>query len=167
VALDNTGNSTTSNNVRAAVGMIDLALNKKVVASSGESPQKAVDGDYHTMWSSAKSDDEWIYVDLGRAYHIGQVNLLWGWKIHAEDFSIDIALERPERSWNWATVYSEKDHPYITWEATYRIGFRPVRARYIRLRATKRAGRQTWGGYQLAAFEVPVPSKTVSNTTEP
>ena len=90
-----------------------------------------------------------------------QTKMLWGWKIHAQDYSIDVALEHPERPASWTTIYSEKDHPYITWEATYRISFRPVPARYVRLHATKRAGRQTWGGYQLAALEVPVPSHTV------
>lgn len=159
VAVDNTGNTTTSNNVRVGVGMIDLALDKDVVASSGESPREAVDGNYHTTWSSAKNDDEWIYVDLGRAYDIERINLLWGWKIHAQDYSIDVALERPERPSGWTTIYSETNHPYITWEATYRISFRSIRARYVRLHATKRAGRQTWGGYQLAAFEVPVPTR--------
>jgi hypothetical protein len=118
------------------------------------------------MWSSAKNDDEWIYVDLGQACKIGQVNLLWGWKIHAQDYSIEIALERPEREWNWTAVYSETNHPYITWEATYRINFRPVLARYVRLYATKRAGRQTWGGYQLAAIEIPVPFDTVNSDNE-
>ena len=161
VAIDNTGHSTTSNNVRVGVGLIDLALGKNVVASSGDSPQKAVDGDYHSTWSSAENDDEWLYVDLGRIHNIGQVNLLWGWKIHAQDFSIDIALEHPERPASWTTIYSKTNHPYITWEATYRISFRPVRTRYVRLHAIKRAGRQTWGGYQLAAFEVPIPSEQV------
>ncbi len=161
-AIDNTHNVTTSNNIRVGVGLIDLALGKNVVASSGDSPQKAVDGDYHSTWSSAKNDDEWIYVDLGRAYDIERVNLLWGWKIHAQDYTLDVALEHPERPVSWTNVYSEADHPYITWEATYRIRFRSVRARYVRLHATKRAGRQNWGGYQLAAFEVPVPSKPFS-----
>ena len=162
-AVDNAGNAVTSNNVRVSVGMIDLALSKDVVASSGESPQEAVDGDYHSTWSSAKNDDEWIYVDLGRIYNVERVNLLWGWKIHAQDYTIDVALEHPERPTSWTTVYSETDHPYIPWEATYRVSFRAIRARYVRLHATKRAGRQTWGGYQLTALEVPVPSDTADD----
>jgi hypothetical protein len=147
----------------AGVGMVDLALGKEVVASSGESPQKAVDGDYHSTWLSGKNEDEWIYVDLGQVCKLSHVNLLWGWKIHAEDYSIDVALKDPNVPASWTTVYSETGRPYITWEATYRIGFATTPARYVRMHATKRAGRQTWGGYQLAAFEVPVHSKSVQN----
>jgi mannan endo-1,4-beta-mannosidase len=163
VAFDDANESTKSNNVRIGVGMVDLALGKRMVASSGQSPQNAVDGNYYTTWSSAKNDDEWIYVDLGRVYNINRVNLLWGWKIHAQAYSIDVAVENPDAPANWTTVYSETDHPYITWKATYRIAFATTPARYVRMHATKRAGRQTWGGYQLAAFEVPVPSKNAGN----
>ena len=120
-----------------------------------------------SAWSSAKNGDEWIYVDLERVYSIERVNVLWGWKIHAQDYTIDIALEDPERPTSWTTIYSETDHPYTTWEATYRISFGPTLARYVRLHATKRAGRQTWGGYQLAAFEIPVPLETVSVENSP
>jgi len=156
VAVDEAGEISTSNNVRVAVGLVDLARGKSVVASSGESPEKAVDGDYYSTWSSDKSDDEWIYVDLGRVYRIDRVNLLWGWKIHAADYSIDVARSTSGREAHWRTVHRETGHAYVTWEATYRIHFEPTDARYVRLHATKRAGNQTWGGYQLAAFEVPV-----------
>lgn len=160
-AIDNSNQSTTSNNVRIAVGLIDLARGKPVVASSGESAQQAVDGDYYSTWSSGKSDDEWTYVDLGKAQTVDRVNLLWGWKIHAQDYSIDVATDRPEDQDSWTTVYTETNHPYITWEATCRVSFAPTQARYVRMHATKRAGGQTWGGYQLAAFEVPVRSADV------
>jgi len=158
VAVDDVNETSRSNRVRISVGLVDAARGKEVVASSGPSPGKAVDGDYHSAWSSAKSDDEWIYVDLGDVYSLERVNLLWGWKIHAADYSIDVALADPNRPESWTTVYTENDHPYTTWEATYRIAFKPTPARYVRLHATRRAGRQTWGGYQLTAFEVPVPA---------
>jgi len=156
IAVDDTGARTTSNNVRIYVGLVDLARGKPVTASSGQSPEKAVDGDYHSTWSSAKSDDEWIYVDLGGLHNIDRVNLLWGWKIHPTDYSIDVARAAPDDPRSWTTVHSEKDRAYVSWEATFRVMFRPIPARYVRLHATRRAGRQTWGGYQLAAFEVPV-----------
>jgi hypothetical protein len=70
VAVDDANQSTTSNNVRIGVGMVNLALGKNVAASSGEASQNAVDGNYYSTWASAKNDDEWIYVDLGRVYNI-------------------------------------------------------------------------------------------------
>jgi hypothetical protein len=115
-----------------------------------------VDGDYYTEWTSENSDTEWIYVNLGRTYRIDRVNLLWGWKIHAADFSIDVAISKPTAASSWTEVASVKDRAYQTWEATDRIRFEPVDARYVRLRASKRAGHQTWAGYNLCAIEVPV-----------
>jgi hypothetical protein len=160
VAVDDAGETSTSNNVRIAVGLVDLALGKSVTASSGDSAGQAVDGNYHSTWSSDKNDDEWIYVDLGAIYDVDQVNLLWGWKIHPSDYSIDVAHSHPGRAGSWHTVYHETDHAYVPWEATYRVHFARTPARYIRMHATRRAGNQTWGGYQLAAFEVPIPAST-------
>jgi len=156
VAIDDASEKTRSNTVRTTVGLVDLARGKNVVASSGESPENALDGDYFTVWSTAKSDNEWIYVDLGDTYRIDQVNLQWGWKIHPADFAIDIAVRDPEKSDSWNEVYSTKDRPYVTWEATDRVRFKETPARYVRLRAKRRAGNQNWAGYQLTAMEVPV-----------
>jgi hypothetical protein len=164
-AVDNRGEKTMSNTVRVSIGLVDLARGRPVVASSGESPENAVDGDYHTTWSSNKSDDEWLYVDLGAVRKINHVNLLWGWKIHARDYSLDVATDKPQKAESWKTIYSRNDCPYQTWEATYRIRFASTPARFVRMHAKKRAGGQTWGGYQLAAFEVPVPYQTAGAGT--
>jgi len=164
-AVDDKDEKTTSNIVRVCVGLVDLAKGRPVVASSGKSPENAVDGDYYTTWSSEKSDDEWIFVDLRSVYEINQVNLLWGWKIHARDYSIDVATSKPEKVESWKTIYSQTGRAYQVWKATYRIRFKATPARYVRLHAKKRAGGQTWGGYQLAAFEVPVPSDTAGIRT--
>jgi len=156
VAIDDAGERTRSNTVRTAVGLVDLARGKPVAASSGESPEKAVDGDYYSTWSAAKGDEEWITVDLGDTYRIDRVNLMWGWKIHPAEFAIDVAGRDPQAAGSWTEVFAATDRPYVTWEATDRVRFTPTAARYVRLRAMKRAGNQTWAGYQLAALEVPV-----------
>lgn len=158
VATDNDGGTRRSNTVRLAAGLVDLARSKEVTASSAESAKQAVDGDYHTTWSSEKTDDAWIYVDLGAVHEIDRVNLLWGWKIHPSAFTIDVATERPDHRRSWTTVRTVTDRPYVPWEATDRIEFAKVPARYVRMHATRRAGNQTWAGYKLAAFEVPVPT---------
>ena len=163
VAIDDAGEKTRSNTVRMTVGLVDLARGKDVVASSGKSPENAVDGNYFTVWASANSDDEWIYVDLGDIYQIERVNLLWGWKIHPADFAIDVAVRDPKTASNWTEVFSATDRPYVTWEATDRARFTATAARYVRLRAKRRAGNQTWAGYQLAAMEVPVPRAVADN----
>jgi hypothetical protein len=156
VAEDDRGMKTVSNRIRAVVGMKDLARGRPVKASSGEAPEKAVDGDYFTSWSAAKGDEQWLYVDLGAARPIDRVNLLWGWKIHASRFTVDVATEDPDKTGSWKVVHTASDRPYKTWEATDRITFDAVKARYVRVSAKKRAGNQNWSGYKLMAVEVPV-----------
>ena len=155
-AVDDTGLKSRSNRVHINVGMIDLARNKNVTASSGENMQKVVDGDFYTGWNSAKNDNEWIYVDLNNEHTIEQVTLLWGWKIHPENFTIDIAIKNPHLPESWATVHRKMNRRYKTWKATDRIQFAPTKARYVRLSLYERAGRQKWGGYALTSFEIPV-----------
>jgi hypothetical protein len=155
-AEDDTGLKTTSNTVRAVVGMTDLARGKPVKASSGEGAERAVDGDYFTAWEAAKGDTEWLYVDLGSERKVDRVNLMWGWKIHPSAFTVDVACADPDRAGSWKTVRTETNRPYRTWEATDRIRFDAVPARYVRVSASKRAGNQTWSGYKLMAIEVPV-----------
>ena len=156
-AEDDAGVTTTSNTVRVGVGVVDLARGKDVVASSGETATNAVDGNYFTSWSAAKGDEAWLVVDLGAVRKIDCVNLLWGWKIHASAFTVDVARAEPSKAGSWTTVHKTTDRPYQTWEATDRIRFAAADARYVRVSASKRAGRQTWGGYKLIALEVPLP----------
>lgn len=158
-AEDDAGLKTTSNTVRIGVGMADLARGRPVVASSGDTPKSAVDGSYFTCWSAAKSDEAWLYVDLGAVRKIDRVNLLWGWKIHPSAFTVDVARTEPGKPSSWATVHKATDRPYVTWEATDRFRFDPAEARYVRVSASKRAGRQRWSGYKLMALEVPAKAR--------
>jgi len=158
-AEDDAGLKTTSNTIRVSVGMVDLARGKPVVASSGDTPKSAVDGSYFTSWSAAKSDAAWLYVDLGAVRKIDRVNLLWGWKIHPSAFTVDVARAEPGKPGSWTAVHKATDRPYETWEATDRIRFDPAEARYVRVSAAKRAGRQRWSGYKLMALEVPVKAR--------
>ncbi len=163
VAEDNDGLRSTSNRVRLLVGMKDLAKGKRAFASAGKSPEKAVDGNYYTYWwPGRKTDDEWIAVDLGQPREISRVNLLWGWKIHAVRYTIDVALDQPKKADSWTTVYKASGLRWTKWKATFRVAFKPVRARYVRLHALQRPRNQTWGGYQLAEFEIPVPVSEAS-----
>ncbi|GGK96073.1 discoidin domain-containing protein [Mangrovihabitans endophyticus] len=59
----------------------DLALHRPATASSQDndanSPDKAVDGDPGTRWSSAYRDGEWIQVDLGAGATFDTVTIVW------------------------------------------------------------------------------------------
>ena len=64
-----------------AAGYPNYALNCEVFASSIELPKYpadlAVDGVAATRWSSGKTDDEWITLDLGTPRRIGRIVLNW------------------------------------------------------------------------------------------
>lgn len=156
VATDDTGATSRSNRIRITTGMTDLARGRPVTASSGENANQAVDGSYFSVWSAAKDDTASIQVDLGRRRAIDRVHLHWGWKIHPAEFSIDVANEHPGEPSSWTEVATITDRPYQSWEAIDQVRFPATEARHVRLRARKRAPGQNWGGYQLAAFEVPV-----------
>src|SRR5689334_2541303 len=67
---------------KPAAQTTNLALNRPVTCSSTETATfpctAAVDGNAAaTRWSSAFSDPQWIYVDLGATTAIGSVTLRW------------------------------------------------------------------------------------------
>jgi hypothetical protein len=52
--------------------------------------QKAIDGNLSTRWSSAWSDPQWIYVDVGAVRHISRVVLRWE-AAHSRSYDIEVA----------------------------------------------------------------------------
>jgi hypothetical protein len=59
----------------------DLAQGKSVQVSASlpdQAPEMAVDGDSTTQWSAGEFPTQWIEVDLGAAYSIGEVRLTVG-----------------------------------------------------------------------------------------
>src|SRR5699024_4712785 len=64
-----------------AANSLDLAYDKKIVASSTSGDAAGAgavaDNNQSSRWSSDYSDDQWIYVDLGRVQQVGAVLLHW------------------------------------------------------------------------------------------
>ncbi|HSY16711.1 MAG TPA: GDSL-type esterase/lipase family protein [Candidatus Acidoferrales bacterium] len=84
--------------------MVNRALNQPVVASStanGNTATNAVDADYTTMWSSAASDNQWIYVDLGSTFDLTGVYLNWG-----PNYGANYILQVSPDAVNWMGVYT-------------------------------------------------------------
>jgi mannan endo-1,4-beta-mannosidase len=159
VAIDDARQRFRSNRIHLNVGVIDAARGRPVTVSAGENASAAVDGNYYTSWRApTQAEEAWIMIDLGQICSIDQVNLVWGWKIHAEHFAIETAKEDPSEAGNWNCVYEAKNLPWEVWKATHRAKFAPTQARYVRIHLFRRAGRQTWAGYDLAAVEIPVPA---------
>ncbi len=123
----------------------NLACKRKAVASStskdaGDAAD-AVDGNDGSRWASEYSDDQWIYVDLGRPEEIGTVILKWE-GAYAKEYELQISDDAE----TWKTVCHNADGKSgldeIKLSAT---------ARYVKMKGIKRA---TQWGYSLYEMEV-------------
>ena len=125
----------------------DLAQNKKVTASSdnreADGPDAVIDGDLTTRWlSDAKTDSQWIMIDLGSSQKINRVKLLWE-KSYAKSYALQVS----DDALTWTDIYQTSTGKGGTEDLTNLSG----RGRYIRLNATERVTRY---GYSLYEFEV-------------
>ena len=135
----------------------NLALFKTAYCSSTESAtypaSNAFDGSMSTRWSSAFSDPQYIYVDLGASYNLCEVVLYWE-NAYATAFDIDLSNDAV----TWTTVATitgnTSQNNTISISGT---------ARYVRMYGISRA---TGYGYSLYEFQVygtaPTPSCAVN-----
>ena len=83
----------------------NLAALRPAFASSVESATlaagRAVDGAATTRWSSAFSDQQWIYVDLGQRVNVATVILRWE-AAYAESFDLQVSDDAAV----WTTIFS-------------------------------------------------------------
>jgi type 1 glutamine amidotransferase len=129
-------------------GNLALYHGVRVHTSSNEfrklaaNPDNVVDGDSNSRWSSGYGDNEWIYLDLTQDYLIERVRLLWE-GAYAREYRIQISHDGKQ----WQDVYVERNGD----GGTDDVKFNAVKARYVRMHATRRA---TQWGYSLYEFEV-------------
>jgi beta-glucosidase len=121
-----------------------LSQGRPAVSSSVEGPftaASAVDGSAGTRWSSAASDPQWIYVDLGATASITRVVLNWE-TAHARAFEIQVS----GNAMTWSSIHS-------TANGTGGVNDLTVSGtgRYVRMLGTARA---TPWGYSLWEFQV-------------
>ncbi|MFE0529978.1 discoidin domain-containing protein [Micromonospora parva] len=81
---------------RQAEPDVDLALRRTATASSSDGdsngPERAVDGNPRTRWSSRFEDNQWIQVDLGAPVAFDQVTIVWE-QAYARDFVIQVSAD--------------------------------------------------------------------------
>jgi len=110
----------------------NLALNKTVATSSVQSSsfagKYAVDGSTSTRWSSAASDPQWIYVDLGNQYNITSVKITWA-SAYGRNYTIDIS----NNATSWTTIKSVNNNTSLTNTNTV-----SGTGRYVRMYGTRR-----------------------------
>jgi hypothetical protein len=131
---------------RANPSAVNLALHRPAMASASESPgwapANAFDGQPDTRWSSGFSDLQWIAVDLGEAWTVTRIRLVWE-QAYATKYRVDVSRDGA----NWSTVYTTINGG----GGTVDIDAGSVPARYVRMYGTQRSGNY---GYSLFEFEV-------------
>ncbi len=147
----------------------NLALNKPATASSSSytsgttgtylPPSNAFDGNLTTRWSSAYTDSEWIYVDLGATYNISEVKLNWE-AAYAQAYQIQVSNDAT----TWTTIYSTTTGTGGVNDLTGLSGS----GRYVRmLGVTRAAVNGTKYGYSLYEMSVYGPAGAVATSTAP
>ncbi len=130
-------------------GKINRALDRPAYSSSNETglgndkPSYAFDGNMNTRWSSTYNDNQWIYVDLGKAYNLSSVVLDWE-TAYASSYDIDVSLDGQ----SWTTVYHTDSGDG---GVDSLIFSNPPMARYVRMYGIKKA---TQWGFSLWEFKV-------------
>jgi hypothetical protein len=150
-------------------GEVNRALDGTTTGSTWETccgparvPGLATDGDPATRWSSAWNDgsggtpdeqldddpdDEWLAVDLGAAYDVARVVLVW-----EAAFGEQYAIETSYDGVLWTAAHTEAAGDGGTDDVVFDP---PISARYVRMRGIERAmidGQQY--GYSLYEMEV-------------
>ena len=122
----------------------NIALNKSVVTSSvagSLTGSRAVDGSTYTRWSSAASDPQWIYVDLGSQYNITSVKITWS-SSYGKNYTI--AVSNNASTWTAIKTITNNTSTTNTNSVT-------GTGRYVRIYGTQRA---TSYGYSIYELEV-------------
>lgn len=124
----------------------NLAQGKEVVVSTVENDgtlaKFATDGDMGTRWSSQFDDNQWLYVDLGKAQKFSKVSLFW-----ETAFGQEYTIQVSDDAKTWKDVLKVTDGK--TGEDTRT--FDTVTARYVKILGSKRG---TEYGYSLWEIKV-------------
>lgn len=139
----------------SAVACSEAALPRvSAVASSQESAtypaSLAIDGDPSTRWSSAFTDPQWIYVDLGQQRRVDRVVLSWEVAASRQyEISVSASSEGP-----WQVVASSS----TGYGGVDDLSFAAVSARYVRLSSSERTTYFGISLYDFAVYGDPDPS---------
>jgi len=118
----------------------------------------AIDGDTTTRWSSAFSDPQWIYVDLGASRHISRVALNWE-TAASKNYEIGVS-DSASGPWNVVASTTTGDGGIDN------LSFTPVTGRFVRMNSTARTTQ--WGNslFEFQIFGDPNPNCGTTSTTD-
>lgn len=144
-------------------------------SSMGSDPSLAFDRDIETGWSSNGPQQAGISftIDIGKTRNINKVSLLAGrWAMdYPRGYVIEVSMDGLK--WNSVSsaeivlpgLYWFKIQPRVDRSGRVMAIFKPVKARYIRIRLTGEDPKYPWSISELFIYQKPDESfKTVSNT---
>ncbi len=161
-ATDNGNASTTSGGVTVTVSQaaVNLALNKAVTTSSNENGTMpgslAVDGNGTTRWSSAFSDAQWLYVDLGATYNINRVKINW-----EAAYGRDYLVQTSANASSWTTIKTVTGNTALSNDHTGLSGS----GRYVRISGSARGTAYGYSIFELEVYGTPGTTSTVCTGT--
>lgn len=143
------GNLNSLNGVSSPGPDPNVALGRPVTVSAtgSGSPSSVTDGNLQTFWSSARSDPQWCYVDLGMIYNISGVTLYWNTSQSALSYMVQTSTDAV----NWTAVYSTTSGA----GGVVLISGLQSTARYVRMYGTARNSTYGYGLYELQVFGTP------------
>lgn len=141
----------------------NLALNKPVQVTEAlpdQTADMAVDGDPNTQWSSGAFPPQWIEIDLGGLYNIGEIRLTVGqWPAGHTVHELWVGSNRESLQKIYTFRGDEFDYDVLDFSPVTQLG----NIRYIRVVTTESPSWVSWREIEvLAPFPV-----TPTPTTEP
>ncbi|MEC0240101.1 discoidin domain-containing protein [Paenibacillus dokdonensis] len=130
----------------------NFALQAKAESSPLEAdvltPDKAIDGNLSTRWSSAYDDASWMIIDLGQSRKINKINIAW--ETQAEKFKLLVSQDKQ----TWTNV-KPNDEILRSNGKLDTIDFDPAEARYVKFQGVERRPvGDTKYGYSIYELEV-------------
>jgi beta-glucanase (GH16 family) len=136
---------------------VNLALLKPVTVSSieavGTPGSAAVDGVATSRWSSAFSDPQWLYVDLGATYSISQVKITWE-AAYGRDYVVEVS---PNAS-TWSPLRTVTGNTALVNDLTGLSGS----GRYVRVYGTTRGTPYGYSIYELEVYGTAAGARTAA-----
>ncbi len=130
----------------------NLAKNKSVMVSSTDASALTAaaitDGFYNTRWSSAYSDNQWLYVDLGDEFNINRVKLTWE-SASAKNYVIQFSNDAQ----TFTTVKTLANNITLVNDFTALTG----KARYVRISCSARTTVYGYSLYELEVYGTAIP----------
>jgi beta-glucosidase len=102
--------------------------------NSNTSPDRAIDDNFMTRWSSSFNDGQWLTIDMGETRQLQGIKIYWE-AAYASGYQILLSQDTNQ----WTTVFSTSNGD----GAVDDISFTPTYARYIKIFCTTRA--TEWG----------------------